>query len=166
MIHHPLPIILQTRDYDCGPACVESVVSYCGWTVNADTLLRATRAHPRHGTDAADLVPILDAAGTRPTVDDELCRDELCEHVERHGPAICPIRAYQDGHWVAVVGFTDCRVIVMDPASDVRAFRSLTWAQWMKRWWDLDRDNHPIRRQAVLCRVRRRPGRVVVGVPG
>jgi len=165
MTPHRIPILRQRHNYDCGPTCVEACVSYCGWTLDADRLLVATRAHPEHGTDPEDLVPILAAAGLRPWVDEPMERDELIDHVESRGPVICPIRAYRDGHWVVVCDTTDRGVIVMDPASDVLAYRYLSWAQWMRRWWDTDRDETMRERLGICLTAVARSPKIVRGVP-
>ena len=164
MIRHPVPIVPQQADHDCGPACVESLLSYSGYTTDTRALLRATRASLRHGTDPEDLAAVLHAAGLRPVIDEDMSREELVERLDT-GPVIAAIQAYRSGHWVIVVGVSARRVIVMDPATRCRAYHSLTWAEWLSRWHDDDRAGRIRTRLGISVRARCRRHAVVAGVP-
>lgn len=164
MIRHPVPIVQQQADHDCGPACVESLLSWAGYTTDTRALLKATRATVRHGTDPEDLASILEAAKLRPVIDEHMSREELVERLDA-GPVIAAIQAYRDGHWVVVVGVSARRVIVMDPATRHRAYRSLPWAEWLGRWWDTDRAGRERVRLGISVRARCRRHAVVKGVP-
>jgi predicted double-glycine peptidase len=164
VIRHPAPIVLQSHDHDCGPACVESILSWAGYTTDTAALLKATRATIRHGTDPEDLAAILEAARLRPVIDEHMSKEELVERLDV-GPVIAAIAAYRSGHWVTVVGVTARRVIVMDPATNRRAYRSLLWSDWLRRWHDTDRRGRPRVRLGISVRARCRRHAIEKGIP-
>ena len=164
MIRHPVPIVPQSADHDCGPACVESLLSYSGYTTDTRALLRATRASLAHGTDPEDLAAVLHAARLRPVIDEEMSREELVERLDT-GPVIAMMRAYRTGHFVIVLGVSARRVVMMDPATSSRAYHSLTWREWLRRWWDYDRAGRIRSRLGISVRARCRRHAVVAGVP-
>jgi len=164
VISHPAPIVLQGKTFDCGPACVESLLSWAGYTTDTAALLRATRATVKHGTDPEDLAAILEAAKLRPVIDEEMTREELTERLDV-GPVIAAIQAYGTGHWLTVVGVSARRVIVMDPATRQRAYRSLLWSEWLRRWHDTDRRGRERVRLGISVRARCRRHAIEKGIP-
>jgi predicted double-glycine peptidase len=162
VISHPIPVVHQRDDHDCGPACLDAVLTYAGFRPLPDQLIRL--ASRRHGCDAADLAGVLEAAGVPCswTVDSDL--DELAGCL-LSGPVIAAMQAYGTGHWVVVVGMSRTRVTVMDPASVQRCYRWLPVTEFYRRWWDTDRRGRRVDRVAVSMRIRPRLARPVKGVP-
>lgn len=164
MIRHPVPIVAQQDDHDCGPACIEAVALYAGLLVDGASLVSACRTTYAHGTDPEDLVAVLEGGGLVPRIEEPMTPEELRDALER-GPVICAIQAYGTGHWVVAVNATTTRVTVMDPASSQRCYRWMYWPEWVARWHDTDRRGRPRVQCGIGVRARAKACRPMRGIP-
>ena len=146
----PVPLISQGRPWSCGAASLMSVLVYYGVFDDAESQLDAElRPDPERGTAVTSIVAAarrfgLDAeARTGLNIDDlahELTSGAVVIAAIQAWPA-APVRdwrtAWEDGHYVVVVGVSRERVYVMDPS--VRTgYGYLPRDEFVARWHDYD----------------------------
>lgn len=112
---------IQDKDYSCGPAALRAILA---WNFNKYVPEYVLRYHSncnQEGTDEEGLISAVERAGFSSSpawVQSgeyawKLLRSTL---LKGHGALLCT----EDwGHWVAAVGYRDCRVVVIDPDTGI-----------------------------------------------
>ncbi len=133
--HRPLtvPTVLQSLDYSCGRAALQSVLDAHGVPVDNARLGAALGTDPDDGTQPEALVDAAAALGLPYEVRDGANLDDLAHAIDRGAPCICCVQRNGGGHWVVVTGVTGGTVSTMDPLDGQRTEPA---ADFVARWWD------------------------------
>lgn len=70
-------------------------------------------------------------------------------------PVIVDYRAYHGGHLAVIVGFSQQKFILSDPAYDYK-YKKIKIKEFLRRWWEYDEDpKQPVRRWLMVIRRKR-----------
>lgn len=125
-----LPDIRQVAEYDCGPACAESVCTFFVPNFYAG-LLAGLNTSPTDGCDPRTLERFFRNFGLR-VVSGEMTQDDLRFHTDRGRPVVTPIA----GHYVIVTQALPRVIYLHDPLTGPRKMK---FADFAKVWRDHDR---------------------------
>lgn len=122
-----LPDIRQKKDYDCGRAVCECVLSFFGSYAD----LRRLLTNPMDGTDPRAIEALLRQAGHR-VISGEMGLDDLRHFTTSGRPVIACVR----DHYVTVAGIRGRHVHYQDPSAGPVKATCADFAGW---WVEADR---------------------------
>lgn len=137
--------VRQTTDYTCGPAALQAVLAYYAIDVDEMTLARAARTDPAVGAALEALARVARSYGLVAEIRERLTIEDLRREVEagrpvivlnqswRTDPAVEWGDAWDDGHYLVVIGTDDRYVYVEDP-SLIGARGAIPTAEFLERW--------------------------------
>lgn len=123
-----LPVVRQSRKYDCGAACAKSVLGY--WECRYPRLSAAGWPNQIDGTDPRVLEALFRKTGLG------VVAGEMTVSVVRHltglgWPVVALVRQNGVGHYVVVRGVSRGKVFLMDPDGGEQTERV---AAFVERW--------------------------------
>ena len=152
-----VPLVRQPDGYTCGVAALQSVLHYFGHRVRFDTLTVALGATPEQGTNYRRMVAYAQDCGIETTVYIKMDLPALRAQIDAGVPVIVALQAWgddahtayadawDDGHYVVVVGYTDEHFYFMDP-STLGNYTFLPVNEFLQRWHDCyDEDGCTVR---------------------
>ena len=135
---------MQKGDYDCGAACVDTVIRYYGIRTSVAFL---DLANPIQGLSPDSIEALCRKAGLS-ILSGTMTTDDLQHLTKRERPVLCPITTPEGGHWIVVRGVARGRVYFHDPADGPR---SLKLADWSAGWRDTSRAGHEYDRWGICA---------------
>ena len=149
-IEMTFPAKMQKHNYDCGSACMESILTFFGFSDLEDKVFNIAGTNKQNGTFIKGLARVAKKFGVRYKTFTNMSVDDLKNYIDRHFPVIIAIQAYSrksqfqynrswaHGHYVIPIGYDDKKIYFQDPSSTVRTF--LTYQELNERWHDVDVD--------------------------
>lgn len=141
----------QGVSYTCGPDCVAKVMEYYGEDYPEMELAGKLQTDPEEGTYVSKIVEFFHHHGLKAVVKERMTVEDLIYRIDRHIPVIILIQAWGDdpdsieekyadtwvnGHYVVVIGYTDDKILIADPALYVIGF--IPKDELRTRWHDFD----------------------------
>lgn len=140
----PVPIVIQTAEYDCGTTAAKAVFRY--YNRRLPDLEKVGVPCPIDGTDPRTMESLIRRAGFG--VEAGETRISTLRHHTREGrPAIALVQKDGVGHWVVVCGVERGRVHLMDPYVGQASERVNVFEA---RWRDVCRDGSPYFQWALV----------------
>ena len=152
-----VPLVRQPDGYTCGVAALQSVLHYFGHRVRFDALKAALGATPEQGTNYRRMVAYAEECGIETTVYITMDLPTLRAQIDAGVPVIVALQAWgddahtayadawEDGHYVVVVGYSDEHFYFMDP-STLGNYTFLPVNEFLQRWHDCyDEDGCTVR---------------------
>jgi predicted double-glycine peptidase len=142
------PFKRQVFSYDCGAACMETVLTYFGFDAREDEILKMAKTD-RNGTMIEGLIRVAEKHGLRYKACENMNINDLKKFIDKGHPCITPIQAWcgnskkknwedgwANGHYVVPIGYDEKKLYFEDPASHYRTY--LTHEEMDRRWHDKD----------------------------
>lgn len=146
-----VPLARQATGYTCGVAALQSVLHYFGKAFRQDMLAEALGSTAEHGTNYKQIVAFAQANGLECIAREGLCPTMLRALVDEGKPVIVALQAWaetgtdysaawDEGHYVVVVGYDDANFYFMDP-SVLGNYAYLSEHELLVRWHDCFEEN-------------------------
>jgi len=112
------PETRQSRSFDCGSTCVQSVLYYFGHEHRQDKLIEALDTSEEFGTRPGNIVKYFVSNGLQ-VHSGKMTIDQVKKYIDRGVPVMMVIQAWtdnpnedystslDDGHWVVAIGYDD-----------------------------------------------------------
>jgi ABC-type bacteriocin/lantibiotic exporter with double-glycine peptidase domain len=155
------PELRQVYTYDCGANALQSALTYYGYDMREDEIMKEAGTTDK-GSTSAGLKKTLTHFNI-PFIDGKFTVDDLKIHIDNKWPTIMPIQAYpenpedwdyskdwEDGHWVTAIGYSTIGVIFEDPSSTKRTF--ISFENLEKRWHDIDEEGTKLEHYGIVCK--------------
>jgi predicted double-glycine peptidase len=139
----------QDTNYSCGAAALQAVLAYFGIHGKEQEIASALGTDPETGTGPEAIIALAGRLGLKANVAHHMTIDELQYLLDLGRPVLCPIQAHgsrsevesgRAGHYVAVIGYSNHRLFIQDPASGRIALHKRLFDQ---NWHDQDGDGQP-----------------------
>lgn len=151
-----VPNVRQKSNYDCGVACVQSILRYAGIELNLDQLVEILKTTPAMGTNHLEMEMFLNnCEGISAGWKGDMTFQELESYIVAGRPVICCLQAWhdvkseyghydytdewEDGHYAIAIGCDKENVYFMDP-STCGNYTFITREHLKTRWHDTDGD--------------------------
>lgn len=138
------PNLRQTHSYDCGAQVLQSILSYYGTEVREDEIIRVTQTTV-DGTSPDNLVSAIAHYGLKYETR-EMTIKEIKAFIDEKILVILVLQAWSensdvdwendwdDGHYVAAIGYDNEKIIFEDPSAFHRTY--LSYQELEERWHD------------------------------
>ncbi len=144
------PNTRQSFEYSCGPSAVQAVMAYYGEDFRESELIALLKTSKDEGTYIKDIVAFFHYKGFSTKEKHKMTTDELFGYIDKNIPVIVLIQAWgsekdfqnhyrdcwNDGHFVVVIGYTEKKVLISDPALFNVGY--IPVAEFVDRWHDID----------------------------
>lgn len=144
-----VPDVRQSTTYSCGAAALQALLSYWGIDTREQDLMQKLGTTPEEGTSPQAIVRVAGELGCEASLKENLGFEEIDESLRRRVPVICAIqawtdsrtaqfswdKAWEDGHYVIVLGLDSRSVYVEDP-SLLGTRGVIPRAEFAARWHD------------------------------
>ncbi|MCK9438997.1 MAG: cysteine peptidase family C39 domain-containing protein [Patescibacteria group bacterium] len=142
------PELRQTYNYDCGASALQSTLIYYGIEIREDSVMKMAKT-TKEGTEIKNIIKVAKKYGLKADSRQMTIKD-LKKFIDKKAPIIIPLQAWtnnknikwedawEDGHYVVLIGYDDKKFIFEDPSAFIRTY--LTYKEFSKRWHDLDID--------------------------
>jgi hypothetical protein len=148
-----LPDVRQSTTYSCGASVLQAILLYYGIEEREDALMQAARTTEAFGTHPEDILRVAREHGLRAELREGLTLADLEAAAARRVPVVVALqawtdspgpdfdwsRAWEDGHYVIVVGLDEANVMVEDP-SLLGCRGIIPRAEFLERWHDYEGD--------------------------
>ncbi|MBI3272452.1 MAG: C39 family peptidase [Planctomycetes bacterium] len=123
-----VPDVRQSTDYTCGCSALVAVLGYYGFPVDEKTVTREAKVDPEVGAELEDLAAVAGRRGLKASVKEHLTLDDLAKELSegrpilvlnqswRTDPKLAWKDAWDDGHYLVVIGLDRETVYVEDPS--------------------------------------------------
>lgn len=125
-----VPDVRQSTTYSCGAAALQALLSYWGIDKREQDLMRALETSEAEGTSPEAIVKVAKEVGCEAYSKEDLGLKNIEESLRQRIPVICAIqawadtqaegfswdKAWEDGHYVIVIGLDSLSVYVEDPS--------------------------------------------------
>lgn len=136
------PSVIQSNDWACGPAVVQSLLNFYGITIFQEDLFKELKTSNDTGTDILDMANFFKHRGFDISFG-EKTTDELKAMIDDNTPVIIEIQAWADSpkayektsnnsHFIVVIGYNDSGFICEDPYIPTKGF--ISYEELEKRW--------------------------------
>jgi predicted double-glycine peptidase len=138
------PARLQKYNYDCGVACLQTILTFYGFIDFEDKVVELAKPD-KYGTKMKGLFRVAKNYGLKYKTFSNLSIDDLKKYIDRNCPVIIAVQAYNRkekvfkysrawayGHYVIPIGYDDKKLYYQDPSSEHRTF--LTYKEMNERW--------------------------------
>ena len=144
-----VPDVRQSTDYSCGAAALQALLGYWGVDKREQDLMQKLGTTPEEGTSPESIVTVAGELGCEAGLKENLGFEDIEESLRRRVPVICAIqawadfhspgfsweKAWEDGHYVIVIGLDSRSVYVEDP-SLLGTRGVMPRAEFASRWHD------------------------------
>jgi predicted double-glycine peptidase len=142
------PIKRQPYSYSCGASCLETILTFFGYDVSEEEIMKIAGTTKKDGTLIKGIVKVAKKFKLKYKMRENMVIDDIKACVDKNTPCMLAIQAYrdnskirweddwQDGHWVVPIGYDSRYIHFEDPASQYRTF--LSYSELNKRWHDID----------------------------
>jgi predicted double-glycine peptidase len=145
----PVPDVRQSTTYSCGAATFQAVISYWGTDYREGTIMEMLGSSETSGTEPDAMVRAAHKLGLRAKIAENLTLQDLENSIQKGVPVIVAIQAWvenitqefdwvsawEDGHYVVVIGLDKQHVFVEDP-SLLGTKGVIPAKEFMNRWHD------------------------------
>lgn len=141
------PELRQVYSYDCGANALQSILTYYGYDLREEEIMKMAGTNEEAGSSPAGLRKVAEHFSI-PYKDGTFTIEDLKVHIENGYPTVMPLQAWPEstegidwdaewgeGHWVIAIGYNNEGIIFEDPASVKRTF--MTYEDLEKRWHDM-----------------------------
>jgi hypothetical protein len=125
-----VPDVRQSTTYSCGAAALQALLSYWGIDKREGDLMRALETSEAEGTSPEAIVKVAEEIGCEAYSKEDIGLKDIEESLRLRIPVICAIqawadiqsegfswdKAWEDGHYVIVIGLDSQSVYVEDPS--------------------------------------------------
>ena len=138
----PIHRSIQQTPYSCGPASLKAVLAVLGKKTTERQLMKLAKTTPKYGTFPHDLVGALSRLGIKHTVFPQGSMARLESELRAMRLCIVDYRAWTDGHYSVIFGYSPTHLYIADPHKkkatrrDAIGFRTIHKNLFEKRWWD------------------------------
>lgn len=143
-----VPLMLQSTDYTCGCAALQSVLKYYGDETAEMDLARELKTTHKDGTNHKEIENYAKKHGYDVSTHVNASLDELKQAIDQGKPALVLIQAWaektvdykndwDDGHYVVATGYDERNIYFMDP-STMGNYAHIPISEFMDRWHDVD----------------------------
>jgi predicted double-glycine peptidase len=146
-----LPDVRQSTVYSCGASALQAVLQYYGIEAREDALMKECRTTAALGTQPEPMMKAARARGLQATLKEGLTLNALESALWQRIPVICAIqawaetdkpgfswaKAWEDGHYVIVIGIDNKYVYVEDP-SLLGSRGTIPRQEFLERWHDYE----------------------------
>jgi hypothetical protein len=146
-----VPDVRQSTVYSCGASALQAVLQYYGLEEREDELMKECRTTEALGTQPAQILGAAKARGLTATMKEGLDLNALETALWEKVPVICAIqawsdseapgfswaKAWEDGHYVIVIGLDSKYVYVEDP-SLLGSRGMIPRTEFVERWHDYE----------------------------
>lgn len=146
-----VPDVRQSTVYSCGASALQAVLQYYGIESREDALMKECRTTAALGTRPEPIMKAARARGLRATLKEGLTFNALESALWQKIPVICAIqawadegkpgfswtKAWEDGHYVIVIGIDAKNVYVEDP-SLLGSRGVIPRQEFLERWHDYE----------------------------
>jgi predicted double-glycine peptidase len=144
-----VPDVRQSTTYSCGAAALQALLCYWGIDKREGDLMRALETSEEEGTSPEAIVRVAKEVGCKAYSKEDLGLKDIEESLRQRIPVICAIqawadihsagfswdKAWEDGHYVIVIGLDSQSVYVEDPSLlGTRGF--IPRDEFLARWHD------------------------------
>jgi predicted double-glycine peptidase len=137
------PELRQVYTYDCGASALCSILTYLGYDIREEDVMKAAGT-TEDGTTPAGIARVLDQYAVEYSPVHTL--PAIRQAIEAGRPVLLAVQAWADedvdyatdnadGHYVVAIGTSPGGVIFEDPSSYTRTW--LTWSELKTRWHDI-----------------------------
>ena len=151
-----VPLARQATGYTCGVAALQSVLHYFGKPFRQDVLADALGSSPAQGTNYKRMAAFAQANGLACIVQEGMSPTTLRSLVDDGKPVMSALQAWatpgtdysiawDDGHYVIVVGYHGADFYFMDP-SVLGNYAYLPEDELLIRWHDCYEENNTLYR--------------------
>jgi ABC-type bacteriocin/lantibiotic exporter with double-glycine peptidase domain len=140
----------QGSPYTCGPECVAKIMEYYGEDFREMDLARILKTDEEEGTYVRNIVQFFHYHGLKAVVKQKMTIEDLIFRIDRNIPVMIMLQAWgiaqdyenkyancwESGHFVVVIGYTDDKILIADPALYVIGY--ISRKELMGRWHDVD----------------------------
>lgn len=144
-----LPQVTQHTPVHCGPASMQSVLSYYGKEYYQEDIGKKMGTSTEYGTPVNNMVRFARSEGFGAKLHHGITRDKLQAMLDDQHPVIIVIQAWaapagqevdwkntwDSGHYVVAIGYDAKRVYFMDPYL-VSSYAWIPWEELFDRWHD------------------------------
>lgn len=142
------PELRQAYDYDCGANALESVLSYYGFDVSEDRIIKKAKT-TKDGTSIKGILKTIKKFRLK-SKSGEMTINQIKEYIDKKIPVILLLQAWtekkkvnwekdwHDGHYVVAIGYDKSKFYFTDPSSVLRTY--LTFKEFGERWHDIGTD--------------------------
>lgn len=156
----PVPVVYQSRSYDCGAAALRAVCQF--WGVGPDEedeFIKICGSDPKDGTRPDDIIRVARSFGLKALMKVGMSLDELKKIIDSGRPIICALQAYDEdedlsdddsGHYVVAIGYDSDNILFQDPSIKNNLRGRLSYEDFEERWHDIDADGRRLRRFGII----------------
>jgi predicted double-glycine peptidase len=144
-----LPQVTQHTPVHCGPAAMQSVLSYYGVEYFQEDIGKKMGTSTEYGTPVNNMVRFASEEGFGANLHQGISKVKLQGMLDQQHPVIIVIQAWaggevdkvdwkstwDSGHYVVAIGYDDNRVYFMDPYL-VSSYAWIPWDELFDRWHD------------------------------
>jgi predicted double-glycine peptidase len=144
------PITRQAYSYTCGCDIVERTMEFYGENFRESDLVEILKTNEEEGTLVKNIVKFFHYHDLKTELQQDMTIDDLIKYVDKNIPVIVLIQAWGtdfkfkrkyketwgDGHFVAVIGYTDKLLLISDPSLFNVGY--IPKSEFMNRWHDID----------------------------
>lgn len=151
-----VPLCRQSTTWTCGCAALQSVLRWFGVDTREDTLVERCNATPDEGTHYKRMMAVAREEGIDVVARTGMSIRDLRTAINAGSPVIIAVqawavdvadaghpvdytRAWDDGHYVVVIGWKDGQFVLMDP-STLGNYCCLSEKELEERWHDFEND--------------------------
>lgn len=145
------PELRQVYSFDCGANALQSILTYYGYDIREEEIMRMAGTTEENGTSPSGLMSVAKKYGIPNEFHENLTIDFLKKCIDNGFPVIISLQAWVDdpdridwnntwdeGHYVIAIGYDNRRIYFEDPSSTKRT--SLTFEELDERWHDIEED--------------------------
>lgn len=142
------PFKRQPYSYSCGASCLESVLTFFGYNVSENEIIKIAGTTKKDGTLVKGIIKAARKYKLKYRMHENMVIQDIKDCVDSNTPCMLAIQAYRDnkeinyeddwkdGHWVVPIGYDSKYIYFEDPACQYRTF--LAYDELNKRWHDID----------------------------
>lgn len=120
----------------CGPASLKMVLEYFGVKKSEKELAKLSKAHPHHGTTAANLVAAAKKLEFKAHYKDFSSLKEIKKYLDKKIPVIVDWWSVDDGHYSVVAGLDKKFIYLQDP--ELGKINKLDLITFQRNWFDFE----------------------------
>ena len=154
----PAPLVRQCFDFDCGCACLQSILRMFGFNLRSEFVVRALRMSSEDPIDCHMVSDFLSCFSIDAFETEMNDIRELEKHLQKSRPAMTAIQAWggksemdalESGHFVLCTGCDEKNIYFMDP-SILGNYGFLPKKEFEQRWKDTDKYGARVLRYAIV----------------
>jgi predicted double-glycine peptidase len=142
------PFKRQPYSYSCGASCLETVLTFFGYDVGENEIMKIAGTSKKEGTLVKGIIKVAKKYKLKYKMHKNMVIDDIKACIDNNIPCMLAIQAYrdnkkvkweddwEDGHWVVPIGYDRKYIHFEDPACQYRTF--LSYDELNKRWHDID----------------------------